>query len=73
MNELTTQEMEQTSGGFLPLVGVALAVASKVTATGPAGWAISSAGLVLASYQAMETYAPNPFGQTGTGGFCPAP
>ena len=29
MNELTSQEMEQASGGLLPLVGVALAVAGK--------------------------------------------
>ena len=70
MNELTTQEMEQASGGILPLIGLALAVAGKVTATGPVGWAIGSAGLVLATYQAMETYAPNPMQNAGG---CPAP
>ena len=73
MNELTTQEMEQASGGLLPLIGLAVAVVGKVTASGPVGWAAGSAGLVLASYQAMEAYAPNPFEQTGTGGYCPVP
>lgn len=56
MNELTSQEMQQASGGWLPLVGVALAVAGKVTATGPATWAVSSASLILGVYQAAEHY-----------------
>lgn len=70
MKELTTQELEQASGGWLPLVGVALALAGKATATGPVSWAVGSASLVLATYQAMETYAPNPMQNAG---WCPAP
>ncbi len=59
MNELTTQEMEQASGGWLPLVGVALAAAGKAASSGPVGWAVGSAGLVLATYQAAQHYGGN--------------
>ncbi|MCY3792860.1 MAG: class IIb bacteriocin, lactobin A/cerein 7B family [Gammaproteobacteria bacterium] len=73
MNELTTQEMEQTSGGIWPIVGLALAVAGKTTASGPVGWAVGSASVVLASYQFAEAYWPQPAGQQATGGYCPVP
>lgn len=73
MNELTTQEMEQASGGIWPIVGFALAVAGKVTASGPVSWAASSASLALASYQLMDAYAPKIGQQQAVGGFCPAP
>lgn len=69
MKELTTQEMGQASGGWLPLVGVGLAVIGKVTASGPVGWAAGSASLIIASYQAMEHYGP----QLGGAQMCYAP
>jgi len=54
MKELTTQEMEQTSGGWGPIVGFALAVVGKATSSGPVGWAASSAGLILGTYQMAQ-------------------
>ena len=60
MKELTTQEMGRTSGGWLPLVGVALAVIGKTTASGPVGWAAGSAGMIITVYQAAEHYGPQP-------------
>jgi len=47
--------MDQTSGGILPLIGVALALAGKVSGSaGVAGWAIGSASLVLGTYEAAK-------------------
>ena len=55
MRELTVQEMDQASGGILPLLGFVIAVAGKVAGTGTAtGWAISSAGVLLGSYQLAD-------------------
>jgi len=55
MRTLTVQEMDQTSGGILPLIGVALALAGKVSGSaGVAGWAIGSASLVLGTYEAAK-------------------
>ena len=54
MKELTTQEMERTSGGIWPIVGFALAVVGKTTASGPVGWAAGSAGLIYSAYQVGE-------------------
>ena len=76
MKELTTQELDQASGGFLPLIGLGLAVVGKFTATGPVTWAVGSAGMVTSVYQTAEYFGPH--SQTGTqptgvGGFCPAP
>lgn len=65
MNELTSQEMEQASGGWLPLVGVALAVAGKATATGPVSYGIGLASATLAIYQAAEYYGGNGLGSGG--------
>jgi len=42
--------MEEVSGGFLPLVAFALSFAGHLAGfSGPATWAISSAGLILSS------------------------
>lgn len=50
MRELNAQEMEEVSGGFLPLVAFALSFAGHVAGfSGPLTWAISSAGLILSS------------------------
>lgn len=65
MNELTTQEMEQASGGLLPLVGVALAFAGKATAGGPVSYAIGVASTTLAIYQAAQHYGGNGLGSGG--------
>ena len=55
MRELTVQEMDQASGGILPLIGLAIAVAGKVGGSaGVVGWAVGSAGLVLASFEAAS-------------------
>ncbi|MCY4344867.1 MAG: class IIb bacteriocin, lactobin A/cerein 7B family [Gammaproteobacteria bacterium] len=58
MKELTTQEMERTSGGFWPLVGFALSLIGKVSARGPGTWATGSGGLMLSTYQGMEYLDP---------------
>ena len=50
MRELTAQEMEEVSGGFLPLVGFALSLAGHVAGfSGPITWAISSLGLIAST------------------------
>ncbi len=67
MNELTTQEMEQTSGGLLPLIGIALAVAGRATAGGPISYAIGTAGVGLSIYQAAEHYGGNGLGSMNAG------
>ena len=55
MQELTVQELDQASGGILPLIGFAIALVSKVGgSTGVVGWAASSAGLVLATYEGAK-------------------
>ena len=51
MQELTAEEMDQASGGFLPVVGFALSLAGHVSGfTSVTSWAISSGGLILGSY-----------------------
>ena len=54
MRELTQNEIEQVDGGILPLIAWGLAVGGKVVATNLAGWAIGSAALIVATYQAAE-------------------
>ncbi|MCY4214411.1 MAG: class IIb bacteriocin, lactobin A/cerein 7B family [Gammaproteobacteria bacterium] len=54
MKELTTQEMERTSGGFWPLVGFALSLIGKAGARGPVGWAAGSASVVMGTYEGAE-------------------
>lgn len=52
MRTLSAQEMDQTSGGILPLIGFGLALAGKLAGSaGVAGWAVGSASLVLATYE----------------------
>ena len=57
MRELTADELDEVSGGILPLVGFGLALAGKVMgSTGVAGWAVGSASLVLGSYSMAEYF-----------------
>ena len=56
MRELTSAELNATTGGVLPLIGLGLAVAGKATASSFTGWAIASASLILTSYQTAEHY-----------------
>ncbi len=50
MRELNAQEMEEVSGGILPLIAFGLSLAGHLAGfSGPATWAISSAGLILSS------------------------
>ncbi len=50
-NELTDEEMDQASGGILPVIGFGLALAGKASGSaGVIGWAIGSASLIVASY-----------------------
>lgn len=53
MRELNAQEMEEVSGGFLPLVAFALSFAGHMAGfSGPLTWALSSAGLIASAYGA---------------------
>ena len=53
MRELTAQEIEEVSGGFLPLVAFALSFAGHLAGfSGPITWAISSAGLIASTFAA---------------------
>ena len=55
MQELTMNDIEQANGGILPLVGFALSLAGKVSGSaGVIGWGISSASLVLGSFEAAK-------------------
>ena len=54
MRELTMKEVDEVDGGVLPLVMLGIAIGSKFTATSLAGWAFGSAGLIGATYYAME-------------------
>lgn len=63
MRELTLQEKDEVSGGFLPLIGFGLAVAAKAMgSSGVAGWAIGSASLIVASYGLAAAYGPGSHG-----------
>lgn len=51
MRTLTEQEIEEVSGGFLPVVAFAASVAGHVTGfSGVASWAASSVGLIASTY-----------------------
>ena len=53
MQDLSEQEIEEVSGGILPLIGFGLALAGKVIGSaGVGGWAVGSASLILGSYAA---------------------
>ncbi len=50
MRELNAQEIEEVSGGFLPLVAFGLSFAGHIAGfSGPLAWAISSAGLIAST------------------------
>lgn len=52
MQELNYDELEAANGGVLPVIGFGLALAGKAAgSTGVTTWAISSASLVLASFE----------------------
>ncbi len=59
MRELTQEEINQVDGGILPLIAFGLALGGKLTATGLAGWAFGSAGLVLSTYMAAAYLSDN--------------
>ena len=55
MRELTSEEMDATSGGVVPLIGFGAALVGKALGGGGvAGWAASSVGLITASYGLAE-------------------
>ena len=55
MRALTVQEMDQASGGILPLIGFGLALAGKLTGSaGVASWAVGSASLVVATFEGAK-------------------
>jgi lactobin A/cerein 7B family class IIb bacteriocin len=55
MRELTSDELEQLSGGVVPVIAFGAALAGHMSGfSGVAGWAISSVGLVTASYGLAE-------------------
>jgi hypothetical protein len=55
MRELTETEIDEVSGGFLPIFGFGVALAGKALGSaGVYGWAISSASLILSSYSFGE-------------------
>ena len=55
MRTLTEQEMDQASGGILPLIAFALALVGKAAGSaGVTGWAVGSASLVLATYEGAK-------------------
>ena len=55
MRTLTVQEMEQASGGVVPIVGVVLAFGSLVVNHKVAATAIGVAGLVLAGHSLVQS------------------
>ena len=58
MRELNTEEMDEVSGGVLPIIAWGLAIAGHAAGfSGPVTWAISSAGLVASTYAAAEFMA----------------
>ncbi len=53
MRELNTQEIDEVSGGFLPVVAFALSLGGHLAGfSGPITWALSSAGLILSTFGA---------------------
>lgn len=71
MRELTIQERAEVNGGSLIVaaIGFGVALAGKVFAGGTAtGWAIGSAGLMVASYSLYDAVVTN---KGAGGGYCP--
>ncbi len=55
MRELNQQEMDEASGGIVPLIGFAVALAGHLSGvTGVTTWAISSVGLIAGTYSAAQ-------------------
>ena len=53
--QLNDAELEQAGGGVLPLVGLALSVAGKVSgSSGVIGWAISSTSVIVSTFEAAK-------------------
>ena len=51
MRELNAQEIDEVSGGFLPVVAFAISLGGHLAGfSGPITWGLSSAGLVLSSF-----------------------
>ncbi len=55
MRELTTNDMEQASGGVLPIIAVGVAVGSTFTSGSVAGF-LGGVGIGMAGYQVYEAY-----------------
>ncbi len=54
MRELNSSEIDEVSGGIVPLLGLAVAAYSQFTATSFVGAMVARAGLGLAVYSAGE-------------------
>lgn len=55
MQELTQEEMSESAGGVVPVVGFVVAVAGHAAGfSGVGTWALSSASLITASYGLAE-------------------
>lgn len=55
MRELTDGELDKVSGGAIPVIAFGAALAGHLSGfSGAAGWAISSVGLITASYGLAE-------------------
>ena len=55
VQELSQQELDHAGGGVLPLVGFGLAVVGKAAgSSGVVTWAVSSASLILSTYEAAK-------------------
>ena len=53
MRELSEQEMDEASGGFVSLIGFGVALIGHLAGfSGPAMWALSSVGLIASTYGA---------------------
>ena len=60
MRELNQQEMDEASGGIVPLIGFAVALAGHLSGfTGVTTWAISSIGLIAGTFGAAQYLAAN--------------
>ena len=56
MRELTFDDMDQASGGVLPFVPVAIAIAGTF-AKGGAGYFLGGVGIGMAAHQAYDHYS----------------
>ena len=56
MRELTIDDMDQASGGVLPLIALGVAIGSTIT-TGKTAAFLGGVGIGMAGYQAWEAYS----------------